>query len=267
MSAEECALFDETIEFIINTGRFDFLISCFGECSRYDCSWIQKAFVTCKDLIPKDQLYDFTLQVYVKNGFDFPRESIIELMKIRPNDYLAKLPDELKSTDHITVYRASTTPPKHIEKVSAEFSWTIDPYVAMYWYRYRKIDLGEPCYIYSGEIHKNDIIAYVGNGAQCEVIQHGKVKELKPMDENCLSMRCEMYSIGYGDDSDNLCSGRNMCKQQAKALGIQDGSTNYISNPNAFMADMGELSRALKEFHKNIDISRQIISGKFRLNQ
>lgn len=265
MSADECALFDEAMEFIINTGRFDFLISCFRECSIYECNWIQEAFVICKDLIPKDQLYDFTLQVYVKNGFDFPRESIIELMKIRPNDYLANFPDELKSTDLITVYRASTTPPKHIDKVSSELSWTIDPYVAMYWYRYRKIDLDEPCYIYLGEIHKNDIIAYVGNGAQCEVIQYGKVKEVTPMSENSLSMRCKTYSIGYGDDSDNLCSGKNMCKQQAKALGIQDTSTNYVLNPNAFITDMGELARAMKAFEK--EIGGQIMWGKLGFKQ
>lgn len=222
LTAEENAMFLKALEYITETGNFNLLSTFYGAAGHYGSHWCRDAFMACRDLIPPEQLYDITLQVYTVDGFDFPRDPIKDLIAIRPENYLEMLPHSLSNTNPVTVYRVSETPPDSIAQVKDEFSWTIDCHVARYYLRLRKNEMNTPCYVYRAKIRKENIIAYTSSGAQCEVIQSGCVEDITPISEELLDILCVFCQAVMDDADTNPQSGKNMCRQQDERLGVTD---------------------------------------------
>lgn len=128
---------------------------------------------------PQDR-YRKTLEVYTDLEFtyNFPKKLLIGLKKIKPRDYLIELPDELKDTDPITVYRG-TDAAEFISNVRVSPSWTIDKNVAI-WFsqRFGVLRGYMPGKLFSATIEKSQIIAYIG-GRESEIVQHCGVKNIK----------------------------------------------------------------------------------------
>lgn len=188
---EEEKVFEEATDFIITTQRWNDLDALFADCSLYGSCWIQKAFMKCREFIPKDELYRITTAVYRRNGYDFPVWAITELMDIRPHDYLSELPYEFWDTDPITIYRASLTKPKHMDTVSSELSWTLDPMSAKKTWEYRTYQQHEYCYVYEAQIFKKDIIAYMPEMNEHEILQHGAVFDIREIGPVVLGGMCK----------------------------------------------------------------------------
>lgn len=152
-----------------------------------DAKWCQKAYIRCKDYVPKNKLWCFFIDIYIKNGFDFPKHLIDEAIPYRPADFQLELPSEYKNMDCITVYRASCTPPlilfdKLVNEgdIKNETSWTISPTIALGFYQMR-IDFKQKCYLYRATIHKDKIIAYISHHCQEEVLQRNSVTNIEPI--------------------------------------------------------------------------------------
>lgn len=122
--------------------------------------WQQRAYAMCKDLIPKEQLWNVLIDVYRADGFDFPKRFITEALPFRPADYLSQLPPKYRQQDIFTVYRASTLPPKLSNFVQLELSWTTNPLVAEQFYNMRGGKLGK-CYVYKAAISRRNVLAYI----------------------------------------------------------------------------------------------------------
>lgn len=138
------------------------------------------------EALPIYDRYWATLDVYVSNGYNFPKNLIFDLMKIRPTDYLRELPLENFDNDEITIYRASTTY-IHDEfgktDLLDELSWTTSIDVAS-WFFERYERSGCNAYLYQGKIKKQDIIAYSNSRNEFEVIQFRGVNDIELL-ESC----------------------------------------------------------------------------------
>ena len=124
--------------------------------------------------------YRVTVDTYSGNGYNFPKDLIIGLKKCKPLDYLENLPTEYTKVESITVYRASQTPPDG--KLENEISWTTCRGVAE-WFLERYDRNNTVAYLYSGDICKQDIIAFTNDREECEIIQHGDVRNIRLLEE------------------------------------------------------------------------------------
>lgn len=141
----------------------------------YSSRALKDSFLNMRKDIPKDRLYEETLKIYYQVGFDFPKEAIMDIKKLRPENYLDELPDKYKSCDVIPVIRATTTPIQSIEQVADEISWTMFYDCAKYFHG-GKNHLRNSSY-YAGIIKKDDIIA-IKSDPCLEIVQVGSVKDI-----------------------------------------------------------------------------------------
>lgn len=213
-----------------------------------DGSWIRKAFFELYNMIPLDRLYYTTLRVYMADGFNFPYEPIVALAELRPDNYLEHFPEEYKEAEEITIYRASTTLPEEIDRVSHEFSWTTDPYIAMCYYRARTEFNRIPCTIYRARISKSDILAYVSPSSECEVIQYDSVYDVQPISPDILdSIRRLSKTFSHArneEHGNNPHSGMNLCNELDQYFGHRTPTFNEQ------MADLAEATRELRNMDK-----------------
>lgn len=227
LTKEDMGVFNRAICLVIASKHFQCLPPLLKGCTFYGSTLLRDVFIKYRHLIPREQLYDVTTQVYVCDGFDFPKEPIIALKEIRPPDYLEDLPDDYKHTDEITVYRASNTPPSQIEKVYEECSWSTDPNIAMRFYRLRRASCGHNPTLYGATIRKENIIAYVSPTSQCEVIQCGGVENVEVLSEGVMKAICDMRNKRIGREQEpkmnNPFSGEALCKEIDEKYGLDAG--------------------------------------------
>lgn len=128
------------------------------------------------DKIPSNQLYEITLDIYTDSRVSFAghKKRILELRKVRPDDYLKELPEELRQTDPLTVYRATQSMADR--KIGTEISWTTNKNVAIWFYQRFP---SESRHLYKATISKDKIIAYTNRRNEFEVLQHQGVRNIE----------------------------------------------------------------------------------------
>lgn len=147
--------------------------------------WGQKAYARIKDKMPLLMRWDFFRQMYIASGFNFPVELVMDATKWRPANYLKDLPRVFANFERITIWRASRTPPDG--EIAKELSWTFDPNVAMSFYYSRT----PPCYLYTAEIEKSDILAVFSPETEREVLQYESAKNIREITEDELGEVCK----------------------------------------------------------------------------
>ena len=150
----------------------------FGHCSQF----LLKCFY---DRFSDRELYPLIINVYVNDGYDFPKQLIMKAKKIRPEDRFEKPLEEeygyeqfndMPEGDIWTVYRATYNP---IEKVKYDPSWTIDLGCAAWFANRPKRFDQEPMSLYKAKIKKADVIAYTDDRSEKEVIQYRSVYDIE----------------------------------------------------------------------------------------
>lgn len=158
------------------------------------------------DRIPPDQLYEITLDIYTNSKIPFTgcKKRIIELQKVRPDDYLRELPEELKSINPLTVYRATSS--SIDQKISTEISWTTNKDVAVWFYQRL---FTESKHLYKATIRKDKIIAYTNCRNEFEVLQHRGVKDIEEVTVNQEDIDCAIkaHQSGTTNYCDFVCEG------------------------------------------------------------
>lgn len=99
--------------------------------------------------------------------------------------YIKDLPRVFANFERITIWRASRTPPDG--EIAKELSWTFDPNVAMSFYYSRT----PPCYLYTAEIEKSDILAVFSPETEREVLQYESAKNIREITEDELGEVCK----------------------------------------------------------------------------
>lgn len=95
------------------------------------------------------------------------------------------MPRVFANFERITIWRASRTPPDG--EIAKELSWTFDPNVAMSFYYSRT----PPCYLYTAEIEKSDILAVFSPETEREVLQYESAKNIREITEDELGEVCK----------------------------------------------------------------------------
>ena len=165
-----------------------------------------KTFLRIRNEIPKDKLYDMTIEVYKTWGtVNFPIDALLTAKALRPPNYLDKLPTRFKHEDTIRIFRASNTPPKYLDELPEEYSWTIHLKDAL-WYAQHGTDKR---FVYGGEISKKDIIGYTTHAHQ--VIQYNSVKDVEYLTPNMLRAYTTLYKNDeYRDEVEEEVSDKFM---------------------------------------------------------
>lgn len=174
-TADRIAEFEQRCAEIADNGEWAQMPCRFGNCPPY-CG--QLALIMLYPYMPNSEKYSVVTEIYTMDGYGFPKEIIKDIAQYRPADYLQHLPQDAAAAEHITVYRASTTPPSSKRKLRYETSWTLSETVANQFYYRMKDRHGQTVYIYRAEIDKADIIAFLPCRCESEILQHGKVKHI-----------------------------------------------------------------------------------------
>lgn len=121
---------------------------------------------------PRGMAYDLILDAYLWQGCS-KAPVRAALRKIRKYGE-PQLPPELG--DEIVIYRACV---RSKDTVMKSMSWTTDPDVVIWFRRVKWEFLHKPVHIYEGRIHREDVLAYTNKVLQSEVIQYGKVYNVR----------------------------------------------------------------------------------------
>lgn len=120
--------------------------------------------------IPKDMQRDFAIQCYISHGDSLPgcRKAIRRLEKKGKEE----LPEEYRSQEWITVYRAGSEMP---ERAKYKISWSLSKDLLKPFIEFKKA-LGQDVRVYQGKIRPEDVIAYTDARAEKEILQYRNVK-------------------------------------------------------------------------------------------
>ena len=122
--------------------------------------------------IPNDRKYKLILGAYSWGGAS--KKNIQKAVKSLPKYGKPELPDDFD--DVITVYRGCTG---SAENAASSFSWTTSLEAVKFFRRVHETGDGQAARIFRGKIRKEDIVAYITDLGQYEVIQFGKVFEVE----------------------------------------------------------------------------------------
>jgi len=123
-------------------------------------------------IIPEEQKFEITLRVY--SFIQTPTKNLLDIMidikKYRPDENIAPLREFISSDGVITIFRGT---PKQENAPQKSLSWTIKENVAaLYAINIPRTKSG---YIYTAKINIDDVIAYITNRYEAEVIQYNSV--------------------------------------------------------------------------------------------
>lgn len=186
--------FNDIMKIIKSDGIYEFMPIIFGSIPYVKCdtNWLLRAYMNCKNKIPKDILWDVLMDVYIFNGFAFPKELIFEALPYRPKDYLSILPPIYNDEEFITVYRATNNNPL-IYHPRYDLAWSINPHVAKKFYMWR-ISVGQQCYLYKAKLKKSDILMCVDTkNENDEVLQYDSITNLIQLKETLLDREISLF--------------------------------------------------------------------------
>lgn len=173
----------EYIKSCLERGDYDRLF-CFGNLSLYGYTNAE-VYGLCHDYIPEDRRYDILLRIYTHaRSFDGARGHLKEIKKYRPEGCDKELLPLADKSGRITVYRGvfvhdgeKLRPPR------LSVSWTVNPSVA-HWFASRFPGENERR-VYQGTVHLKDVIAYINDRSEEEVILCGGIRNIGeiPVDE------------------------------------------------------------------------------------
>jgi len=124
------------------------------------------------DEVPDDLKYDFAILAYIRHGDSIP--AVRRAVRVCRRYGAPELPADLRDKEQITVYRAGEEPP---DKAKYRISWTTDLSVAKFFFsEYNKRHAN---YLYQAQIKTADIIAYVDDSEEREVMQYRKVFDIQ----------------------------------------------------------------------------------------
>ena len=128
------------------------------------------------DEVPDNLKYNFAIDAYLNHGDSMPavRKAVRGARKYGARN----LPKEVAERDPITIYRAGE---EDITKCKYRLSWTTSEDVALFFLDEWRGKHAR--FLYKGQIHPKDIIAYTNDRNEFEVIQYRKVFNIELIQE------------------------------------------------------------------------------------
>lgn len=126
------------------------------------------------DRIPDNMKYEFVTELFTHNGDHCAniRKALTEVRKYGSPE----LPDWMKGKEAITVYRGCGS---SINTVGDGISWSTNRKVAEFFANCCTVKRRVRGHVYEAKIHPEDIIAYTDDRNEQEVMQYGKVFDIR----------------------------------------------------------------------------------------
>lgn len=129
-----------------------------------------------------DTLFNLILDVYVNDGYDFPKKMILLAKRLAKQISPERRLKGLIDGDPVTVYRGAWINTLDCATLRTDISWTTDKNTAI-WFANRM--RGGKLYgyipmnpaVYEATIDRNKIIAYTNDRGEFEVLQHMGIKD------------------------------------------------------------------------------------------
>lgn len=145
--------------------------------------------------LPDQYKHDLPINIYTYQDKVSP---IIAYEVIRSEMYgEPKIPAELAGQDTLTVYRGGN---EDIEDAPLHLSWTWDKNRAI-WFMLRPGFCGDQVHLYEGKINVNDVTEFTNERQEKEIIQFGKVRDVKEL--TCLTYD-QAWEVNKADGSKDL---------------------------------------------------------------
>jgi hypothetical protein len=119
------------------------------------------------------------VECYTQNGDRMPvvRKYVRQARKYAPIE--KRIPPELQKKSVVEIYRAGDEP---IELAKYRISWTTDLKVAQWFYDRALLCGQSPRHLYRGSIKPNQIIWYIDDREEREIMQYGSVHDISEID-------------------------------------------------------------------------------------
>lgn len=154
---------------------------------------------TFQDDLPLEFCCEVALHHYIGRGDQYTviRNLVKQAKCIRPENWRDALPEAVRNNEVFTVYRASG---ESLDEVKGGLAWTIFREVAE-WFVERNThrNLVEQ-HLYCGELNAEDVIAYLNDRCEFEVLSDGKVRnivELTPVGTSPEFMKLHELGLHY----------------------------------------------------------------------
>ena len=131
------------------------------------------------DHLPDDLKFTLPVECYAQNGDRMPvvRKYVRQARKYAPIE--KRIPPELQKKSVVEIYRAGDEP---IELAKYRISWTTDLKVAQWFYDRALLCEQSPRHLYKGSIKPNQIIWYIDDREEREIMQYGSVHDISEID-------------------------------------------------------------------------------------
>lgn len=134
--------------------------------------------------LPEDLCCRIALWHYTSHGDELPsiRKYVRKAKCIRPENWRELLPESVRNNEVFTIYRGGSQDLQHVKN---SLSWTLERDVAEWFiernhYRSRFMPVGEQ-HLYCAEIAAEDVIAYLDERDEFEILQYRKIKNVREL--------------------------------------------------------------------------------------
>ena len=150
----------------------------FEKYSFYDAKMMEDLLYKCEHLMPLEIKCRYALQHYYSHGDHSPiiRKYVRRAKIIRPDNWRDALPESVRDIEMFTVYRGGIG---SIERAPLSISWSLSYDVAEWFAHRSELFYRCPCHVYQGTIHADNVIAYLPERSEFEIIQHRNVKDVR----------------------------------------------------------------------------------------
>lgn len=145
---------------------------------------VADALLRGKTNLPEDLCCRIALSHYTSHGDEYPsiRKFVRKAKSIRPDNWREQLPESVRNNEVFTIYRGGS---QELQQVKNSLSWTLERDVAEWFiernhYRSRFMPIGEQ-HLYCAEIAADDVIAYLNNRDEFEILQYRKIKNVREL--------------------------------------------------------------------------------------
>ena len=132
------------------------------------------------DKIKNDDHFEIFVDIYsdMEYHFDCLDDGLLKFMKfLRPESMRAEIAAFADADGYIKVYRGKCTKSTSYKKA---LSWTLDKKKAEWFARRFQFSLDDKCYLYTGRVHVDNVVAYISTRKEKELVcLRSSVEKLK----------------------------------------------------------------------------------------
>lgn len=132
------------------------------------------AYSSIFEFIPDNKKYELFIDAYIMPDIGLVKPKIIsKIFELRPKELAQFLKEMADDKGYITIYRGESA---ESTKVQRALSWTLDRNTGI-WFA-KRLDSSDAGYLYTAKVHINNVIAYITDREEEEILIQYKDVEI-----------------------------------------------------------------------------------------